>query len=893
MTMHGLPKVRLLPPSHVRGMTMKVNHVLGLLAALFLLALPPFLTAENGAYAGSGGTFSTGTAAGQFISVTATPLTGTTASVSISCPITLFGAGTYQWNWQCAGGSITIGSTDNSVAMKGTLAKGTMTFSGSGGGRGGNVSYWYQFTGSFTSRVQVKGAGQGALGSVSFAIHTSSQLGSGSAPVTSLNLGWNSRYSPVVVASGGSACLLLADNLTGENLASFGTWGSGTGQFENIGGLAHDSTGRIYISDASLDRLVRIDDMTGANWLQFGNSGAGALQFSGPAGVAIDSSGKIWVADAGNNRIVRFDDMSGTNWVAFGAEGSSANQFSNPSAIAFDPHGRIYVADSGNGRLVRFDDLTGKNWTTLSTIPIGVYAYSLASINGVAILRTGKIIASTSGGYLFRVDDMTGVKGEAGNWGTSIAGISADPAGTVYAAGSFTPGLAQAVDAVGTGYFSGALGQGSLQPSAVLAMATGILPPPVPTLSTTAIAFANQNVGEPSSAQHVVLTNIGRGPLPISSIAADADFKVTSPCASVAGGTSCTIAVQFDPTSTGVKSVPLSVTTSSVHPVLEASLTGTGTSPNGVVFPGSIGFNPQQTTTTSGTQLAVLTNTGTGPLNITSISAAGDFAVTHNCPAAVAPGDGCTLRVTFSPSATGPISGSINIVDDNIPGGTTQQIQLTGTGAATVRALTLAPQSLFFPDQQVGVTSAAQSLTLTNGSTSPVSVAASVYPAGFSGSTNCGTALAAGKSCRIQVKFAPTAAGSLSAAVSIPVTGQTALEAGLAGTGVTSATPVLVATPAPAAFGVYVVGDNPSMNLTVKNHKGYPIGIRSMWLSSSAVFSVTGNNCPAILAGGASCTVQFTFTPTQVTSYSATWTLTEDSGAKSPISVTGSGGTGN
>jgi hypothetical protein len=872
---------------------MKAKHVSGLLAVLLLLALPTLLSAENGAYAGSGGTFSTGTTAGQSISATAVPLTGTAASVSISCPITFFGAGTYQWNWQCAGGSITIASTDNSVVMKGTFASGTMTFSGSGGGRGGNVSYWYQFTGSFSSRVQLKGTGQGALGSVSFAVHTTSQLGSASAPVTSLNLGWNSRYSPVVVASGGNARLLLADNLTGENLASYGSWGSGTGQFENIAGLAHDLTGRIYVSDSSLDRLVRIDDMTGANWLQLGSSGSGALQFSGPAGVAIDSSGKIWIADAGNNRIVRFDDMSGTNWTAFGAAGSGANQFSNPSAIAFDHQGRIYVADSGNGRLVRFDDLTGKNWTTLSTIPIGVYAYSLAYVNGVAIEPSGKIIASIAGGNLYRIDDMTGANGEAGSWGTSIAGISADPAGTVYVASSLTPGFAQALDAVGTGYFSGAMGQGSLQLSAVLAMATSAVPPPVPIISTSAMAFANQNVGEPSGAKHVVLSNIGRGPLPISSVAADADFKVTNPCpASVAGGTSCSIAVQFDPTSTGSKSAQLSfTTTTSVHPVLETSLTGTGTAPNGVIFPGSIGFNPQQTTTTSGTQLAILTNTGTGPLNITSITASGGFAVSHNCPAAVAPGNGCTLQVAFSPSATGPISGSINIVDDNVPGGTTQQIQLTGTGAAAAPGLTLAPQGLFFPDQQVGVTSVAQTLTLSNGSTSAVSLSAPVFAAGFTGSTNCGTSLAAGKSCGIQVKFAPTAPGSLSGAVSIPVTGQMALSAGVAGTGVNSTTPVLVATPSPAAFGVYVVGDNPSMNMTVKNPKGYPAGIRSMSLSSSAVFSVTGNNCPAILTGGASCTVQFTFTPTQVTSYSATWTLTETSGAKLPISVTGSGGT--
>lgn len=871
---------------------MKAAHICRFLVLFLIPALPGFLAAENGAYAGSGGVFSTGAAVGGFITASAVPLSGTAASVSLSCPITLFGAGTYQWNWQCAGGTVSIASTDNSLAMTGTFVSGKMTFSGSGGGRGGNVSYWYQFTGSFTSRVQLKGTGQGALGSVSFAVHTTSQLGSGSAPVTTLNLGWNSRYSPLVVASGTS--LLAADNLTGVNVTpDYGTWGSGAGEFENISGLAHDSTGHIYISDSALDRVARIDDMTGAHWAEIGSAGSGALQFSGPAGIAIDSAGRIWVADAGNNRIIRFDDMSGTNWTSFGTAGSGTNQFSSPSAIAFDKLGRIYVADPGNGRLVRFDDLTGTNWTTLSTIPIGVYAYSLSGINGIALLPNGKIILSTAGGYVYRVDDMTGANGQAGNWGASIAGINSDPAGTVYVAGSFTPALAQTFDAAGTGYFYGAMGQSSLQPTAVLAMATAAFPPPVPAISTHAIAFGKQNVKEPSGAGHVVVSNIGRGPLPISSISADADFLVTNPCpASVPGGASCTISVQFDPTSTGPKSSPLTFTTANpAHPVLQAILTGTGTAPSGVLLPASLRFNAQQTATTSSAQAAILTNTGTGPLNISSITASGDFGVTHNCPQAVAPGNGCTLQITFTPGTTGPLSGSINIADDNVPGGTTQQIQLTGTGASAAAAVTLTPEGLLFPDQQVGIASAAQTLTLSNGSSSAVSISAPVFPAGFGGSTNCGSSLAAGKSCTVQVNFAPAVTGPASGSISIPVSGQAALSAGVAGNGVTAATRVLVATPSPVAFGVYVVGDNPSLNMVVKNPKGYPVGIRSMVLSASGVFSVTGNNCPPILAGGASCTVQFTFTPRQVTSYSATWTLTEASGAKLPISVTGSGGT--
>lgn len=386
---------------------MKAKHLSGLAALLLTLTLPTLLSAENGAYSGAGGSFSAGSSVGTNITVSGTGI-GSNATVSLTCPITSFGAGTYQWNWQCAGGTITIASTDNSIAMKGTFTSGKMTFSGSGGGRGGHVSYWYQFSGSFTSRVAVNGAGQGALGSVSFWVKTTSASGSGG--VGGLSLGWSSEYNPLVVALGSS--LVRADNLTGLYVSyPYGTWGNGTGQFENIAGLAHDASYRLYITDSSVNRLVRIDNLKGQNWTELGTQGADTLQFSDPTGVAVDKAGKIWVVDTGNNRIVRMDDMTGTNWTTFGTAGSGANQFNAPMGIAFDAQGRIYVTDPGNARLVRFDDITGANWTTISTLNIGIYAYNFAAARGVAVLPSGKIVVSTYQ-YVYEMDDMTGANGK-------------------------------------------------------------------------------------------------------------------------------------------------------------------------------------------------------------------------------------------------------------------------------------------------------------------------------------------------------------------------------------------------------------------------------------------------------------------------------------------------
>lgn len=863
-------------------------------ASLFLvsaLALASTLYADNGAYSGSGGSFSAGTATGASISLSSVPLTGATASLSSSCTITSFGAGTYQWNWICSGGTLTASSGDGSLALSGTFVKGTMTFSGSGGGRGGHVSYWYIFSGTFSGTVTAGGVSESVYGDLSFSVHTTSNSLAG--PVTGLSLGWNSAYSPIIAAgNGGNRVLLKADNLTGTNVSGYGTYGSGTGQFETVSGLAHDKSNRIYISDSVLNRVARIDNFSGKNWITLGGPGTGALQFSRPEGVSIDSGGKIWVADAGNDRIVRVDDMTGTNWTTFGSAGTGTNQFTSPAAIAFDSLGRIYIADAGNARLVRMDDLSGTNWTTISTINLSPYAYNLTGINGVLILPSGKIMVSTVGGLMVQMDDMTGANAQIGSWSPSLAGISADPGGAIYAVGGFTPGLAQTLTATGVGFFGGTMGQSSLQPTAVLSIATAVKPPASPTIAPTALSFGSRNVGEPSATQSVTLTNIGATAMPIGSVTAGVDYAVNDACpSSLAGGATCAITVAFDPTATGTRNSTLVINTTSAHPQLVVSLAGTGTAPSVAVLPGSLVFQSQALNSTSGAQTATLSNNGSGPLTIASIKASGDFGVTDNCGTTVAPKNGCTLLVTFTPTAAGTRTGVLSISDDAVPGGTSQTVALSGTGASTAAQVSWSPSSILFPAQKTGTSSPAQTITLTNGSSAALTLSAPAFPVGFAGSTTCGSSLAAGKSCTIQAQFKPTAAGTVSGALTMPIQGQTALSVGLSGTGTQSATPMVAVTPSPLAFTGYVVGDNPTASMTVTNTTGVPVGLFPLQLTGSNTFTITGGGCPAILAGGASCTVQITFIPTVVGTVTATLTVHEQSGAVTQAPISGTAGT--
>ena len=115
---------------------------------------------------------------------------------------------------------------------------------------------------------------------------------------------------------------------TGTNLISFGSQGSGVGQFYGAYGIALDALGRIYVADTYNCRIVRMDDMNGTNWTVYGGTcGSGPGLFSDPSGIAVDAAGKIYVMDSGNSQVVRVDDMNGANWAAYGSPGSGTGQF--------------------------------------------------------------------------------------------------------------------------------------------------------------------------------------------------------------------------------------------------------------------------------------------------------------------------------------------------------------------------------------------------------------------------------------------------------------------------------------------------------------------------------------------------------------------------------------
>ena len=133
-------------------------------------------------------------------------------------------------------------------------------------------------------------------------------------------------------------------------ITSFGTEGSGQGQFDRPEDLAFDSQGNIYVSEYGNNR-VQVLDPNGRYLRQFGNkNGPGKL--NDPEGIHI-AHDCVYVSDCENHRIAVFQ-LSGAFLTSFGKEGKGRGEFRCPRGIVFDCNGFLHVCDWLNSRIPVF-----------------------------------------------------------------------------------------------------------------------------------------------------------------------------------------------------------------------------------------------------------------------------------------------------------------------------------------------------------------------------------------------------------------------------------------------------------------------------------------------------------------------------------------------------------
>ena len=230
-----------------------------------------------------------------------------------------------------------------------------------------------------------------------------------------------------------------------------------------------------------------------------------------------------------------------------------------------------------------------------------------------------------------------------------------------------------------------------------------------------------------------------------------------------------------------------------------------------------------------------------------------------------APANECTIDVRFSPTATG--AQSTNLVVQ--AGAAITTIQLTGTGAAAA-AVTFSPNVRDFGAGPAGTALAAQTFTVTNNTTGAVAAGA---PASSSGrfaitSTTCGASLAVGASCDIVVTYTPGPVGTTGLqTANITAFGATALARG-----VSQAPAALALTPTtnPTNFGLTPVGtSSTAVAYTVTNTGGVPApAINAITIGMNPAHYTVAATCNGVvLAAGASCNFNISFSPALVGGY--------------------------
>ena len=179
--------------------------------------------------------------------------------------------------------------------------------------------------------------------------------------------------------------------------------------------------------------------------------------------------------------------------------------------------------------------------------------------------------------------------------------------------------------------------------------------------------------------------------------------------------------------------------------------------------PNLLAFPDQLVGTTSAALSSTITNTGSTAAKVCGFSVTGDFSQTNTCAFSIAAKGTCAVNVDFTPTTHGPRAGLLQLITSDA--GSPQTIILTGKGVAPNVALS--GNALNFAAQQVGTTSAAQTVTLNNTGDGQLIITNVTALGDFSQSNTCGNAVAPRANCTISVTFAPTTSGNRTGSLSI------------------------------------------------------------------------------------------------------------------------------
>ena len=378
-------------------------------------------------------------------------------------------------------------------------------------------------------------------------------------------------------------------------------------------------------------------------------------------------------------------------------------------------------------------------------------------------------------------------------------------------------------------------------------------------ITPTALDFGDVVVGTTSADQSVTVTNVSSSAHVVSMAGGAAgDFGGFQDCQgkTLNPGDSCHITYQFTPPGAGPDT---GSTGGSINgQVFSFAFKGNGLALNPfLISPTGFDFGDVGVGTTSANQSVTVTNLSSSARVVSMAGgAAGDFGGFQDCQGkSLQPGDSCHITYQFTPPSLGPdtggTGGSVN--------GQSFSFSFKGNGIAASPFL-ISPTGFDFGDVGVGTTSANQSVTVTNVSSSPRVVSMAGGAAGdFGGFQDCqGKTLNPGDSCHITYQFTPPSLGPDTGGTGGSINGQS-FSFSFKGNGI-AASPFLIS-PTGFDFGDVTLGSvSPNQVVTVKNVSQSP---RVVSMAGGAAGDFGGfQNCQGkTLNPGDTCQITYQFTP--------------------------------
>jgi hypothetical protein len=371
------------------------------------------------------------------------------------------------------------------------------------------------------------------------------------------------------------------------------------GGFSSPAAVAQDGFGNLYVADSGNHAVKQIPPacVTSSCVKTLGGG------FTTPGGVAVDGSGNVFVSDSGTNTIYRMAPGCASSSCVITVVGETA-----PGGLAADGSGNLYVAQTSGAVLV---------------IPRGCTSASCVMPLGGGFVSPRSAAVDAGGGVYVADYGNNAVFWMPGGCASSSCVI------TLQAAVSKPAGLA--LDGSGNVYVT-STGSNTL---AKLSLAT---PPSVSFAST------HQGLQSTDSPEPVTVRNIGNMPLtfPVpgtgTNPSVSANFKLdssttcpevltSSSAGTLAAGTSCGLAVDFIPTTTGQFSGSVVLTDNNLNasPSVTQSMGLSGTGLAKILTPTvTVTPSPSSITTTQSMSVTVTLSGGNGnPVPTGSVSLSG------------------------------------------------------------------------------------------------------------------------------------------------------------------------------------------------------------------------------------------------------------------------------